>query len=362
MSASHPPAPPVPPTPRPLRPVEHRTSARVAASAEHHADLLARLTARDRWIARMVADHRVLTSHQIAAIAFEGRHTANRRLATLYRWRVLTRFRPLIPTRAGSAPHHYVLDVAGAVTLAHEDGVDPATIGYRHDRQMAIAHSQLRDHTLAVNAIMTTLLADSRPAGSPGRLITWWSASRCQRQVGDLIQPDAYLRWHYHPAPAPGGQRFAGTSQHHAGTPSVVVDAYLELDRGTETLTTLGHKVAGYHALAASTARITPILIWLPSLAREAGARRALAHAVGELHQPGLVPIATTATDAHAHPTDPAAARWLPLHPHPRQPPGRLPLAALGQPWPGPGQPGDRDTPTAAGLRPPDPYPPTAGG
>ena len=96
---------------RPARP-----SDRAALTGEHHAYLAAHLTPRDRWLARVLAEHRVLTAGQIAQLAFASTRTANRRLLSLYRWRVVDRFQPYLTS--GSAPMHYVLDTAGAAALA----------------------------------------------------------------------------------------------------------------------------------------------------------------------------------------------------------------------------------------------------
>jgi hypothetical protein len=76
-------------TPKPAR-----RQPRSTMSPDHYAKLAGRLTMRDRWIARMIAEHRTLTSTQIAAIAFPSRRAANLRLLQLYQWRILDRFQP----------------------------------------------------------------------------------------------------------------------------------------------------------------------------------------------------------------------------------------------------------------------------
>ena len=120
-------------------PIPQRPSTRAAVSAEHHAHLAARLTTRDRWIARMLAEHRVLTSTQITQLAFPSRRATNLRLRQLYCWRVINRFQPYIG--AGRAPMFYVLDIAGAHALAHEDGIDPTALKFRPEHSIGIAHS-----------------------------------------------------------------------------------------------------------------------------------------------------------------------------------------------------------------------------
>ena len=60
------------------------------------------LTDRDRELVRLIARHRVLTTDQLAALAFRNITTARHRLAVLVRLGLLRRFRPHRAT--GSAP------------------------------------------------------------------------------------------------------------------------------------------------------------------------------------------------------------------------------------------------------------------
>jgi hypothetical protein len=62
------------------------------------------LTDRDRELVCLVARHRVLTTDQLAALAFGKITTARHRLAVLVRLGLLRRFRPHLQT--GSAPWH----------------------------------------------------------------------------------------------------------------------------------------------------------------------------------------------------------------------------------------------------------------
>jgi hypothetical protein len=77
------------------------------------------LTDRDRELVRLVARHRVLTTDQLAALAFGNITTARHRLAVVVRLGLLRRFRPHLQT--GSAPWHYVLGPIGAALLGQED-------------------------------------------------------------------------------------------------------------------------------------------------------------------------------------------------------------------------------------------------
>lgn len=280
---------------------------RAAVSGAHLAFLANHLTPRDRWLARVVGEHRVFTSTQLAQLAFASARTANQRLLQLYQWRVLDRFQPLLAI--GSAPIHYVLDVAGAAVLTAEDGLDPDQLGYRHDRALGIGHSLRLAHTLGVNGLYAALVAIARHTsthtdadldGRGGRAVTaWWPETRCARLWGDLARPDAYARWQE------GGRE---------------VDFFLEYDTGTEPLTRVAGKLHDYQRLATGTGITTPVLFWFGTPSRETAARAALASTLTALDRPAAVPVATTAADPHRGagdhdtvPDSPAAARWLPL-------------------------------------------------
>jgi hypothetical protein len=93
-----------PPAPIPQRALRGhrpaRPSPRVAASADHHAQLAHRLTPRDRWLARMLAEHKVLTTHHITDLAFPTHRAANLRLLQLYAGAYSTVSNPTSPPAA----------------------------------------------------------------------------------------------------------------------------------------------------------------------------------------------------------------------------------------------------------------------
>ncbi|MEC3979905.1 replication-relaxation family protein [Amycolatopsis sp. H20-H5] len=297
------------------------TAARAASSVEHQAALAARLTRRDKWLLALLHEHRVLTSAQVFDAAFPSSRAARQRLRELYLWRAVSRFQPF--QQLGSAPMHYVLGPAGAAVLAAEHGLEVKDLGYRHDRAMAIAHNQRLAHTVGVADFFTSLIARARrhPTDSPSTLseavTAWWSETRCGRHFGDLVIPDAYGRWHS----ARGELEF-----------------FLEFDTGTESLTKVSRKLAAYARLADSTGIATPVLIWLPSSRREAGARTALARIHAELEHREAVPVATAAADlldpASRHPS-PAEEVWLPLTAgRERRVAPRYALGELAAAWP----------------------------
>src|SRR5947207_6409015 len=84
------------------------------------AALASRLTDRDRQIALDCYEHRVLTTEQLRRLHFRTARTARERLHELRQLRVLSSFRPPRQHGEGSAPHHWVLDDAGALIVASE--------------------------------------------------------------------------------------------------------------------------------------------------------------------------------------------------------------------------------------------------
>ncbi len=323
-----------------------RATGRLARSPQLAAALAARLTARDRWLLRMICEHRVLTTGQITQLAFGTTRAATARMATLYTYRAVDRFRPLAP--AGSSPLHFILDEAGAMLLAAEDGITAADLGYRRDRSMAIALSPRLTHTTGANGIFTALAAAARASSGQAALECWWGERRCAAAWGDYVRPDGYGRW----------------SEQAPGQPPAVTDFFLEYDTGTEPLSRVVAKLAGYAALAARTGITTPVLFWLPSPSREAALHARLAgppppgirDAASAAQIPG-VPVVTAARGTS--PQGPAGAAWLPAgHPGPR-----LRLAQLAPPGTAPADGGPADeTPGAppGGLawHPPYPAPP----
>ncbi|MGW9205661.1 replication-relaxation family protein [Embleya sp. NPDC055664] len=326
-----------------------RPTPRAAASAEHLAFLAHRLTPRDRWLARMLFEHTVLTTHQIAQLAWGGLRGANLRLLNLYRWRVVDRFQPRLDV--GTAPMHYVLDVAGAAILAYEEDLEPSRLKFRHDQVMGHAHSLRLAHTVGTNGFFTPMIETARRSESPGRLSAWWSETTCFEYFGEHVRPDAYGRW----------RQLGGD-----------MEWFLEFDTGTERpARRLASKINGYAKLATITGITTPVLIWTPTVSRESALRHALVDILSLLAEPDLVPLATAtieqATSANAK--DPSEAEWLPLGPRRTLP--RVKLVDLGTAWPelrGPsgGAPPSRGSNQIGGkgsvrLTPPTPMPPTAG-
>jgi len=273
-----------------------RTIPRV--DADLLADAARRITTRDRYIARMCHEHRVLTTRQIAQLAFGSETTAQHRLAGLARLRVLDRIRPF--TQTGSAPWHHVLGPAGAHILAAEDGLTIGDLGYRRDHAISYLYSRQLPHSRGLNSFFTTLTAYARDR-SEAELITWWGERRCQSEFGTYARPDAYATW-----------REDGET----------ISFYLEYDNGTEPLDRLLAKLDTYVQLADQTGSQLPVLFWLQGPRREAHLRQRLqAHLYG--------PVAT----AHFSPAisdQPAGPVWLPNNAEA----SRVRLVRLTRSWP----------------------------
>jgi hypothetical protein len=281
----------------------------------------ARLTSRDRQLVRAVAEHRVLTTGQLAALGFGSVITARHRLAVLVQIGVLRRFRPHRET--GSAPWHYLLGPVGGVLLGAEDGDDKRWLAaVRADRQLALERSQRLTHLVGVNWFFAALAACARTAGTGAELRLWLG----ETAAAGWLQGRAAARLAWESPPRPDG---LGCWAEHGQQ----VTFMLEYDTGSEHLPQLAGKLPGYGRLAwamADVDRACPLLLFcFPGPRREQAARRALASA----DEAAVLRIATTALDPqHASPAGPV---WLPL------PPGRAggPVAlcaldaALPDPW-----------------------------
>jgi Replication-relaxation len=243
------------------------------------ADLAARLTERDRQLCRLLVEHRVFTSHQLAELAFGHLDTAEDRLRTLTTLEVLDRFRPRRDT--GSSPYHYVLGPLGAAVLAAEQGLGVAELGYRRAATLAIAHHRRLPELVRANGFFTALAGYARCHADAG-LALWWSPRRCQATWGALIQPQGFGRW---------------------CARGVVLDFFLQCDSADQPVSRLTAALAGYEELARANPQLaTVVLLWMTTAEREAEVRRVL--------RPHGCLVAT-ATPAGGR--NPAEAVWLPL-------------------------------------------------
>ncbi len=260
-------------------------STRNGPQASRHGDVeqrllgvLGRVTDRDRAICRLLYEHRVLTTSQVADVGFTGHRRASTRLGELHALAMVDRFRPRY--RSASAPYHWVLGPIGAALVAAERGIETADLDWRKGLLSNLASSQRLAHLVGINGFFTALLRSARTR--PGcRLEQWWSERRCSREWGEVVRPDGYGRW------------VDGL---------IALPFLLEYDNGTETLERLAAKLPGYAGLAAAAGHPNWVLFTFPSPRREREARRVLAHPT--------VPVATAAL---APGEAPDAAHWLPF-------------------------------------------------
>lgn len=298
---------------------EARTSA--AASDQAIFAAVAHLTARDRRLVRAVGEHRVLTTGQLAALAFGSAITARHRLAVLVQIGALRRFRP--HREVGSAPWHYLLGPVGAALLGAEDRDENRwQTAVRADRQLALEHSQRLTHMVGANWFFGALAAHARQASTVPGLRVWLNETATTAWLAAQVP----VGYHGYDMPHPDG---LGVWAEHGPETTFV----LEHDTGTEHLPQLTAKFQGYSRPAKAMAELghlCPLLLFcFPTPRREQTARYALSACT----EGAALRIATTATDPQQ--TSPAGPVWLPLLDSHRG--GHLALsaldAALPDPW-----------------------------
>lgn len=268
-----------------------RVATRYPAPSNQLPYLVYRATPRDRWLLRMLSEHQVLTAPQICALAFTNARVANKRLVALTELGLLDRFR--LPRAAyGNTPWHYTLGPGGAQLVAAERGITLKQLGYQRARQLALSARPDLPHTTGCHDTLVALAARGRVRGA-GRLAVWWSARSAATVWGDLIHPDAYALWQ-------------NTHDTTGGTGECVF--FYEYDTGTESLTQLLGKLPGYRRFRDQQDGSHPILIHLPTPAREQRVHQQLAA------DPPGVPVATTTPPATELALGAAldAAVWLP--------------------------------------------------
>lgn len=270
----------------------------------------AQLTDRDLLLLQWLADHKVLTTSQIAAALFSSLDFAQRRLLHLHQLALVDRFRPL-RAGGGSYPWHYVLAHVGAQFIAASRGEKPPRPGESTDRVRRIATSRALDHQLGINQFFIDLAGYAR-THPPARLERWWSEQQCASpgafgiSLITHVHPDGHGVWAEH------GQRVA---------------FFAEYDSGSESHSVLLRKLAGYGRHVHLGGPAWPVLFWLPTSAREQYLHRLLDR------EGSPVPVATAARDILAPGDSPAQAVWL-IHGRDREPRPLHALAGLGAPAP----------------------------
>lgn len=227
-------------------------------SLTHLTSLGSRLTDRDRQIVLDCYEHNVLTTTQLQRLHFAGLRTAELRLNTLYRLRVLDRFRPTAPPGSGTAPYHWILDEAGAHVIAALQGIERRELKWRHANALALAGSPKLHHHIEINEFFTQLAYEATM--QRGGLTEWYGERAIHGLFRGIIWPDGY-----------------GVLTLRDRPP---IHFLLELDRATEPTAKLRDKAKRYaKAIPRSTLaeRHPVIVLAVPTPARARAASTAVA-------------------------------------------------------------------------------------
>ena len=262
-----------------------------------------RLTPRDIELLRLIAEHRMLTSAQLALAVIPNERTCRLRIGVLRELGLVETFRP--PQVAGSAPMHCVATGKALRLLAEAGYADrvPTARGAVRPGTAAAATALRADlsHLAGCNEVFCRLRAAARASGGKAVLEEWLSEWSASRAFGGQIRPDGFARWR-------DGATWC--------------EFFFEYDTGTEALHRLVAKLRGYADLAAATAVSAPVLFWLPSSEREQNLLRELART------PSSVPVATTSGDPRVN--VPHQAVWQLAWAFDAR---RLALAGIGAAW-----------------------------
>ncbi len=271
-------------------------------AGEPDAGLWFRLVDRDRRLLALLAEHKVLTTNQIAAIEFLSVRRAQDRLRHLRELGVVFAFRESY-LRGGTSQTRYALGYLGARLIAAQRAVKPPSPkAYTESLERLVLWPKL-DHQLGVNDFFCALAAHRNPArlrdtgrdGEVSGLTQWWSERRCTEffwkyQGGGhetRLRPDGYGCWEEHRR---------------------AVRFFLEYDTGTESLAKVTGKIDDYSAFPTDAFGV--LLFSVHSPRREIALRAALRRALGG-GDPGFV-IATAARDGKTfgHGAGPAGPVW----------------------------------------------------
>lgn len=174
----------------------------------------------------MLAQHRYLTTEQVASLFFPSLRTAQRRLKLMRRLGFVMRWRQIEPNWR-KLSSLFLLTETGAGYVAAERGEQPDALVRRSWNAAERTWSLL--HELEVNAFFVDLAELSRDMAGFG-LYHWLSEDRMRSNV---MQRD-----NRRPIAPDGWGRFL--------CPDREVLFHLEMDRGTEDARHLADKVAGY--------------------------------------------------------------------------------------------------------------------
>ncbi|PXX68528.1 protein involved in plasmid replication-relaxation [Nocardia tenerifensis] len=191
-----------------------------------------RLLDRERRLLSLLAEHKVLTTDQIATLEFASVRRAQDRLRKLREMGMLFAFRESL-YGGGTSQTHHALGYSGARLIAAQRAQKPpAPAAYALSLER-LACSPTLGHRLGVNGFFCDLaalhhLANANPVQG---LTQWWSEKQCTDMFwthilrDDQLYPDGYGCWE---------------ERGH------IVRFFLEYDNGTESLKTVTSKLTNY--------------------------------------------------------------------------------------------------------------------
>ncbi|WP_329049982.1 replication-relaxation family protein [Amycolatopsis sp. NBC_01488] len=240
------------------------------------------LTTRDRELIALLADHKALTTDQIARLFYGHDNTARKRLVRLTDRGILARFRTCV--RPGSQSWRYTLGTLGAMIHAAAHGDTLPTAAKTREKVLKLAQNPRLNHLLGVNEFFVTLTEHARK-NNRCNLAEWWNEQSITEACARIVRPDGYGKW-------VDGDRATGL--------------FIEYDTGTEKLETVLSKLDGYRELASADVA-HPILFVLPGVKRQNNFHRLASANPATL---GGLTVASAAAEDLAT-TGPADAVWL---------------------------------------------------
>jgi hypothetical protein len=220
--------------------------------------VLRHLNDRDRAILVALLEHKVLLTRQIKTLFFDSLRRCQACLRNLAEPGLIRSFSPPEWNLKGKPPGHWTLTERGVHVTATIKRIPLWGLSWKpasEDTRLA--------HRLAVNAFFCALVVASLDNNDHG--LHSWKPERTVKMPDGWIRPDGSGRYLH-----PGG----------------ACDFYFELDRGTETVSQLANKLAGYIAIAKNwteqgSVGFPNLLILVPDFNRERAVAKAMSEARG---------------------------------------------------------------------------------
>ena len=258
------------------------------------ADITSRITSRDATMLRLIAEHRVLTTHQLTTALFTDPGKTRQRIGILRAAGLIETFRP---PSTSMAPLHCVATAKAVKLLGYSGGTVPAPPTGAGQAATAAALRPDLNHLRGVNEFFCRLIAHARTRPECS-LEEWRSEWSTAHLFPGRVRPDGFARWRE-------GEAWC--------------EFFLEYDTGTEPLHRLTAKISGYAELMHTADTCSPVLFWLRTPGREEHLHTLLSRTGS------AVPVATAVGDPAG--ADIPASIWRPTF----TTQAKYTLAALGQ-------------------------------